>query len=601
LIRFKTTRTALGLYGTLLVLPTLIFGWLYWRELLKAHEVEMASVPEDAEDGARKIWTSLKARMDDLIEAETNRPFTEYGEYVLPSLEPIGDEIRPQRSAMTERTLPAGILAYFRFDRSNPASPVDVFVGDDTFGRKGVAENFVPIIEEFRNKRDSVTVLTNIEPQRPPQAFPLAAVALSLGNGDLECIKKCSAYLIDESITVRVYDFRLQFYVDQDGFGRAVVSRRVRAEIGPLIDAPAEAGCLAPLMKGFDLQQGFLLDVNWLFKELPFTIAEHVLDAKESLVRRDGAGTIDKLESRFATFYPVEKLGFETFKSSDLRFGQLDVEIDTSEITARFDHQQRNLFAVGLMLVLTLATGMSLLYRSVSRELEQAHRTQNFVAAVTHELRTPVSTIRLHGEMLLDGWAVDEEKRQEYYRRIVRETGRLSTLVENVLEKSRLKESVTEPELSDLNEVVRRLEKDLASGDGSEDLSFDLAPRLPQVWLTPEGVRGVLLNLVENARKYAPVDRNASEPEPILVRTRWDGERALLEVLDRGPGVPAPEKGRIFDAFYRVGSEATRTTTGTGLGLHLVKLHADVAGARVSVHDREGGGSIFRLAYRASV
>ena len=99
---------------------------------------------------------------------------------------------------------------------------------------------------------------------------------------------------------------------------------------------------------------------------------------------------------------------------------------------------------------------MTLIYRSVNRELEQAHRTQNFVAAVTHELRTPVSTIRLHGEMLLDGWAADEEKRQEYYRRIVRETGRLSTLVENVLEKSKLKEEVTKPEPHDLNEVVKR-------------------------------------------------------------------------------------------------------------------------------------------------
>jgi len=216
---------------------------------------------------------------------------------------------------------------------------------------------------------------------------------------------------------------------------------------------------------------------------------------------------------------------------------------------------------------------------------------------VTHELRTPVSTIRLHGEMLLDGWAADEDKRQEYYKRIVRETKRLSTLVENVLEKGRLKEKVTEPQLSDLNAEVRRIERDLASGDGRDDLAFDLAPRLPEIWLTPDGVAGILSNLVENARKYAPVP---DDGEPILVRTRWDGERALLEVADRGPGVPPEEHENIFQAFYRVGSEATRTTTGTGLGLHLVQLHADVSGAKVSVLDRKGGGSIFRIAYRAS-
>ena len=132
----------------------------------------------------------------------------------------------------------------------------------------------------------------------------------------------------------------------------------------------------------------------------------------------------------------------------------------------------------------------------------------------------------------------------------------------------------------------------------TNDLAFELAPNLPQTWFTPDGVSGILSNLVENARKYAPVK---SGGEPILIRTRYDGEHILLEVADRGPGVPDAERDKIFQAFYRVGSEATRTTTGTGLGLHLVSLHAQVAGAEVSVHLREGGGSIFRVAYRAAV
>ena len=86
--------------------------------------------------------------------------------------------------------------------------------------------------------------------------------------------------------------------------------------------------------------------------------------------------------------------------------------------------------------------------------------------------------------------------------------------------------------------------------------------------------------------------------EPILVSTRREDHTVVLEVADRGPGVPASERDRIFEAFYRMGSEATRTATGTGLGLHLVRLHAEACGARASVLSREGGGSVFQVAFR---
>ena len=119
----------------------------------------------------------------------------------------------------------------------------------------------------------------------------------------------------------------------------------------------------------------------------------------------------------------------------------------------------------------------------------------------------------------------------------------------------------------------------------------------------------ILTNLVENARKYAspgasgpqgtPPERTGSGPagDPgILVRTRLDQRsRAVLEVLDRGPGIAEADRGRIFEAFRRLGDEATRKTKGTGLGLHLVALQAKAMGARISVHPRNGGGSIFRV------
>jgi signal transduction histidine kinase len=397
-----------------------------------------------------------------------------------------------------------------------------------------------------------------------------------------------------QRLSTGVSKFQLEFYLEEDGTPRAVVSRRVFA-LENLANLPLEAECLRPLVKGFQLQQGFFVDVEWLFQELPFFIAGQALGETEDLISALDALDYDKIDTVFADILPVRDLGFSAATDEELAYGKLEVSIDTDHIEQRYLSHLRRFLGVALMLVLSLATGFTLLYRSVRRELEQAHRTQNFVASVTHELRTPLSTIQLHGEMLMDGWVDDPDKRREYYKRIVRETRRLSTLVERVLEKSQMKEKVSEPEPGDLNAAIQRMRQSLLDASDTPDLAFELEPDLPLVWLTPDGVTGILSNLVENARKYAPVPPGG---EPIAVRTRREDRRVVLEVADRGPGVPPEEKDKIFEAFYRIGSEATRTTTGTGLGLHLVKLHADAAGAKASVLPRAGGGSCFRVTYR---
>ena len=541
----------------------------------------------------------MRNRLERLTQAEAQRPFTHYGRFIQ-SEDTLGDDVRLQLSPIVRAKTPAGILAWFSFDRrEGPEGEIDIFVGENTFGREGVVEGFRPILDEFRQRRTDEDRWQPSIQGTEARAVPLSEVAVHLARERYaECLQKCSDYMAGRMLTTEVTDFNLQFYVDDDGKPRAIASRRIHS-LGIFDDLPDEAECLTPLVKGFGLQQGFLIDVNWLLRDLPWEISEQVLDIDESLQIPAQALPMDSVDTVFATIFPVRELGFETFREEDETYGQLEVRISTENIARRFRTQERNFLAVALMLVLTLATGMTLLYRSVNRELEQAHREQNFVAAVTHELRTPLSTIRLHGEMLLEGWISNSDQKQEYYRRIVRETDRLSTLVENVLSKSRMKEDVVEPEALDLNDTVSSVRADLANADGSlDDLAFDLAPRLPNAWLIPDGVAGTLSNLVENARKYAPAKLNE---EPILIRTRYDGERVLLEVADRGPGVPKAEREKIFNAFYRVGSEATRTATGTGLGLHLVRMHADAAGALVSMTEREGGGSVFRVAYRAAV
>ena len=599
MLRFETTtRRSLFLYGALLVLPTLVFGWLYWTELQKDFQRDRAAIPEKAMEDARKIVAGMRERLRRLVESEAQRPFTHYARFILPE-GVMGDELALQPNPFERDKAPDGVLGWFAFDRKHPLgpdSPIHVFLGKDNPDAERVRESLLASIKDFRRRKPVESLAQRLDGlEGAPTAVPLSALAVSLADEEgLACVRRCMPSLRTRTLEVGVSDFTLVFYRAADGRPIALASRRIIPRSG--FDDPdlfESMPCLKPLAQGIGPQQGFVIDVQWLLKTIPWDISENVLDQEEELRLPPEALPIDNIGSRFADFLPVRELGFETYYPEDESYGRLEIVIDDLQFEERAARQSQRFLTTGGMLLLTLGIGMTLLYRSVRRELDQAHRMQNFVAAVTHELRTPISTIRLHAEMLQDGW-VEANKQPEYYDRIVRETRRLSTLVERVLEKSRLKENVTRPVAGDLNEHVRALEADLVPAAGqANDLSFQLEPKLPKVWLTAEGVEMIVANLVENARKYAPAGEDS-----ILVRTRWSSGQVLLEVLDRGPGVPLAEREKIFEAFYRIGSEATRTTTGTGLGLHLVRLHAETCGATASVEEREGGGSMFRIAFR---
>jgi len=589
-----TSRRALLLYGALLVLPTLVLGVLYWSELQRDFARERQAIPEKARAAARRIGTGMSDRLLRLLDGETQRPFTQYAEVIAPE-DAMGDELALQRTPLERNPMPIGILGWFTYERAaREESPIRVFVGQGVPDRERWRETLRGAVQDFRRKDFEKRLLERMD-LGPEVDVPLSELAVSQSpEAGLACVKTCMPELRGRTVRVNLSDFRLHFFRDQDRRPQALASRRVKNRYAPR-ELPANAPCLSALDAGISLQQGFVIDLQWLLKDLPWDIAKTVLDEDEELRVPPEALPMDEAIASqvYEGILPLDELGFETEFPEDRNHGRLEIVIDTERFEERIARQSQSFLVTGGMLLLTLGIGMTLLYTSVRRELDQAHRMQNFVAAVTHELRTPISTIRLHAEMLQDGW-VAAEKQPEYYDRIVRETQRLGTLVERVLEKSRLKENVTRPVAGELNSAIESQKEDLLAAAGDHpDVAFQLEPGLPKVWLTAEGLSMILSNLVENARKYAPPG-----PEPLLVRTRWSDGRVLLEVLDRGPGVPESEREKIFEAFYRIGREETRTTTGTGLGLHLVRLHAETCGAQASVVAREGGGSVFRVAFR---
>ena len=231
------------------------------------------------------------------------------------------------------------------------------------------------------------------------------------------------------------------------------------------------------------LTQGFYIDLEWLLGDLINQVGAQTMRESERLIR-PGDAPLDESCEVCTDVLPLLELGIEVPEGDDA-LGLFQVAVNTQLIHDRFNRQRVIFGALAAMMILALMTGMVLIERTVRRDLEQAERTQNFVSAVTHELRTPLAAIRLYGEMLLEGWTDDKAKIREYHRRILRETSRLSTLVERVLQKGRLASGPSATHAVDLNTLVSELREELSTAhppddrwrEGNEDLNFELAGR----------------------------------------------------------------------------------------------------------------------------
>ncbi len=244
------------------------------------------------------------------------------------------------------------------------------------------------------------------------------------------------------------------------------------------------------------------------------------------------------------------------------------------------------------VLLVTVATGGTVVLRTLSAEMRLARQKTTFVANVSHELKTPLTSIRLFAEMLLQHRQPDEARRDDYLRTMVSEAERLSRLVDNVLTFSRrdadnpdcIKERLN---LADLvRETVEQLRPHLVLHGFSLRVE---APEMLPVQGHAEGLRQVLMNLLSNAEKYSEDRRE------VTVIVCSEGDEAVVEVADRGIGVPPSQAARIFEEFYRGDDSLTSTRRGTGLELSIARHIARKHGGDVTFRPRDGGGSVFSL------
>ncbi|MCS6912480.1 MAG: HAMP domain-containing sensor histidine kinase [Myxococcales bacterium] len=249
---------------------------------------------------------------------------------------------------------------------------------------------------------------------------------------------------------------------------------------------------------------------------------------------------------------------------------------------------------IGMMLGVIIIGSAFLLY-GISTEYRANQLKSEFISNVSHELKTPLSIIRMFGELLMLGKVKSAEKGREYAEIITRESERLSRLIDNVLDFSRIERGKAAYDMKpgDLGEVVERaldfyryrLERE------GRLLEVDVASDLPAVLLDDNAMTLLLLNLVDNALKYG-----GDGPITVRLRRSPDGRELLLSVADRGPGIPRDEQRKIFERFYRARAVRKKNVRGSGIGLALVQHIAVAHGGSVSVESEPGRGATFTVA-----
>jgi len=248
----------------------------------------------------------------------------------------------------------------------------------------------------------------------------------------------------------------------------------------------------------------------------------------------------------------------------------------------------------GLVFLSVILIGAIFLYSAIVRQMRIQRQQQNFMMAITHELKTPISIARLNIETL-QKHVLDESKKEKILKSALQEINRLNVLTGNILVSAQLEGG---------SYLFSRQEIDFSRVVA--DSCQDFINRFPgRPWET-EAERGLFVsgdpllmqilvnNLLENAVKYSPTD---SKVHIILKRT---GTSGILEVRDEGEGIPKKEQKRIFQKFYRVGNEDTRTTKGTGLGLYLCRKITQDHHMQLQVSDNQPKGTIFTVRFNLS-
>jgi signal transduction histidine kinase len=338
-------------------------------------------------------------------------------------------------------------------------------------------------------------------------------------------------------------------------------------------------------------RQGFILKVNAFLAYLAGTYFATQPMSRFAQLRLE-VNDMDHPATINQTGANVHQAKFALDRGFPAPFNFLQARLTSEKIPPAASRQTLNIMVAILAAVFLL--GLGAIYRSAHAMVDLSERRGRFVSSVTHELKTPLTNIRMYIEMLEQGIARDTAREQDYLRVVGSESARLSRLINNVLELSRLEKKQRHFDMckGDFQDVLDEVQAVMTEKVRQEDFTLTMAPSKGIEFVYDREVMvQILINVIENSIKFG----QQSATRHITIDVTKHDDQVAVTVADTGPGIPRHALKKVFDDFYRVEDALTRTTGGTGIGLSLVKKFMQAMGGSVTAANNTGPGCTITL------
>ncbi len=285
--------------------------------------------------------------------------------------------------------------------------------------------------------------------------------------------------------------------------------------------------------------------------------------------------------------YELELQKIELLKST---FAPNDYRSELLKIEDKKNRRKKQYWGEGTTNMFVIIIGSSIVYLSFYKQQQLNKLKKNFMLSVTHELKTPIAGIKLNMQTL-EKRKLDTEVQEKLIKASVEETNRLNDLCTNILIATQLEDNqkAIYSDIIEINELVEETCNELMSRYKQLQINIEKSNEKWELNGDKMLWKMVFSNLLENARKYSPIDK------PIHVLMLNSNRKKMVQIIDFGPGIPETEKTKVFDKFYRIGNENTRKSKGTGLGLYIVKKIINLYKYDISVKNNPEGGTIFEV------